>query len=247
LNASSRANPGNTRPPATASPPPIRNGETANVSLDLLGLPAVPGSVLDPAQDCDAVLPGGAASLPVVSITSPPPGTMLEYPAGIVIEAAADPRGGTISCVEFSANGMPLGDDSTSPYSFAWTEVPLGLYRLTARAIRDDGIAATASVEIEIVSLTGSAGGPAPMRMPRVYPNPVGRTATIQFSLAADDAVVIDLYDLLGRRVERVFGGRLEGGSHELTFDAAGYAPGIYFLRLRSGGVVRTGKLMIVR
>jgi len=58
LNASTRANPGNGRPPYSVSPQPIRNGEAANFSLDLLGLPAVPGSVLDAAQDCDAVFPG---------------------------------------------------------------------------------------------------------------------------------------------------------------------------------------------
>ncbi len=247
LNASSRANPGNTKPPYTASPPPIRNGETANISLDLLGLPAVPGSVIDPAQDCDAALPGGAAALPAVSITSPPPGTSLEYPAGVVIEAAADPPEGALACVEFFANGVPLGADSTIPYSFAWTEIPLGSYRITARAVRDDGIAAAASVEIEIGSLTGNADGPAPMRMPRIYPNPFDRMTTIQFSLPDSGSVEVDVYDLLGRRVERLLDARLGEGAHEVTLDASGYAPGIYFLRLRSGGVVRTGKLMIVR
>jgi hypothetical protein len=247
LNAATRADPGHAKPPYPASPPPIRNGETANVSLDLLGLPAVPGSVIDPAQDCDATLPGGVDALPAVSITSPPPGTLLEYPAGIVIEATADPRGGAIARVDFFANGMSLGDDSTSPYSFAWTGIPLGRYRITARAVREDGIAAAASVDIEIESVAGERGGSSLMRMPRIYPNPFDRTATIQFSLPASDAVDVGVYDLLGRRVERLFGGRLAGGAHEMPLDASSYAPGVYFLRLSSGGVVRTGKLMIVR
>ncbi len=247
MNAATRANPGTSRPPFPTFPPPIRNGETANISLDLLGLPAVPGSVIDSALDCDALLPGGADALPAVSITSPPPGTSIGYPAGIVIEASADPRGGAIASVEFFADGAPLGADSTSPYSFAWPEIPLGRYRLTARAVRDDGIAATASVAFEVASVTGDDHGPSPMRMPRVYPNPLDRSATIQFSLAAGDAVEIDVYDPRGRRVERLFGGRLDAGSHEIVFDASSYAPGIYFLRLRSSDVVRTGKLMIVR
>jgi hypothetical protein len=247
LNAAARANPGTAKPPYSASPPPIRNSETGNISLDLLGLPGVPGSVIDAALDCDATLPGGADALPAVSITSPAPGTSLEYPAGIVVEATADPRGGVIACVDFYADGVSLGYDSTSPFSFAWTEIPLGDYRITARAVREDGIAATASVDFEMVSVTGGGEGPSPMRMPRVYPNPFGRSATIQFSLPAGDAVGIDVYDLRGSRVERLFGGRLGAGAHEITFDASGYAPGVYFLRLRAGGVVRTGKLMIVR
>ena len=247
LNPATRANPGSGRPPYTASPAPIRNSETANLSLDLIGLPAVPGSVIDAAQDCDAVLPGGVGALPAVSITNPPSGTSLEYPASVVIDATADPRSGTVARVEFFADGALLGADSTSPYSYAWTEIPLGVYRLTARAVRDDGIAATASVEIEITSAAAGNDGHSLLRMPRIYPNPFDRFSTIEFSLPETDAVEVDVYDLLGRRVERLFGGSLRGGIHELTIDASSYAPGIYFLQLRSSTAVRTAKLMIVR
>jgi hypothetical protein len=247
LNSSTRADPGSGRPTYAASPAPIRNGESANLSLDLLGLSGVPGSVLNAAQDCDAILPGGAGELPAVSITNPPSGTRFEYPASVVIEATADPRIGTVARVEFFADGVSLGADSTSPYAYAWTEIPLGVYRLTARAVRDDGIAATASVDIEITSAAAGTAGHSLLRPPRIYPNPFDRFSTIEFSLPETDAVEVDVYDLLGRRVERLFGGRLGGGVHEMTFDASSYAPGIYFLQLRSSTAVRTGKLMIVR
>ncbi|TQK70046.1 alkaline phosphatase family protein [Nocardioides sp. SLBN-35] len=46
-----RAKPGRTRPGFGASPQPIRNGEVANVSLDILGLGAVPDSLWDRDQD----------------------------------------------------------------------------------------------------------------------------------------------------------------------------------------------------
>ncbi|GAA1502321.1 alkaline phosphatase family protein [Nocardioides humi] len=46
-----RAAPGRSRPNAKADPQPIRNGEVANVSLDILGVDAVPGSLWDAAQD----------------------------------------------------------------------------------------------------------------------------------------------------------------------------------------------------
>jgi hypothetical protein len=247
LNPSTRANPGNGRPPYEAAPAPIRNGESANLSLDLLGLPGVPGSVLDAAQDCKAILPGGAGALPAVAITNPPSGTSIEYPASVVIEATADARSGTIARVEFFSDGALLGSDSTSPYAFAWTEIPLGVYRLTARAVRDDGIAATASVDIEIASAAAGSAGHSLLLTPRVHPNPFDRFSTIEFSLPETDAVEVSVYDLLGRRVERLFDGSLGGGVHEMTLDASRYAPGIYFLHLRSSAAVRTGKLMIVR
>lgn len=51
VNSTSRLNPGTGRPSYSAAIQPIRNGEAANVSLMLLGLPPVPGSTLNAAQD----------------------------------------------------------------------------------------------------------------------------------------------------------------------------------------------------
>ncbi|MDQ6525491.1 alkaline phosphatase family protein [Nocardioides sp. LHD-245] len=50
LNAD-RAKPGRTRPGFKAVPQPIRNGEVANVSLDILGIGPVPDSLWNSAQD----------------------------------------------------------------------------------------------------------------------------------------------------------------------------------------------------
>jgi hypothetical protein len=47
------AEPGRSRPTYVADRQPVRNGDVANLSLDLLGLPAVPGSEHDAGQDLD--------------------------------------------------------------------------------------------------------------------------------------------------------------------------------------------------
>jgi hypothetical protein len=46
VNRTTRADPGSTRPDYDATPQPIRNGDTGNVALALLGLPPTPGSTL---------------------------------------------------------------------------------------------------------------------------------------------------------------------------------------------------------
>lgn len=51
LNPATRRDPGTGRPDYTAAPQPIRNGETANLALQLLGLGSIPGSSIDAAQD----------------------------------------------------------------------------------------------------------------------------------------------------------------------------------------------------
>jgi hypothetical protein len=248
LNPVSRRDPGAGRPDYAAIPQPIRNGEAANLSLDLLGLGSIPGSSLDAARDCRAPLPGGASDLPAVAITSPGPGTSYEYPSPVTIEVSASTDTGSVVCVDFFANCVRIGSDYTSPYTFEWNVIPFGAYRLTACAVRDDGIAATSSVDIVISSVAAvpevrlSLGSP-----PRVFPNPFERWATVAFSLSDRSEVEIEVYDVLGRRMERVYRGLLGEGSHSLDLDARGYSAGLYFLKLRSGNKVCASKLMIVR
>ena len=51
LNPSSRQDPGTSRPTYNAHPQPVRNGDTGNLTLRLLGLTSVPGSTLNLGQD----------------------------------------------------------------------------------------------------------------------------------------------------------------------------------------------------
>jgi hypothetical protein len=57
LNAGTRADPGSTCPSYNAVPQPIRNGDGGNLALAALGLPAVPGSSINAAQDLAIAAP----------------------------------------------------------------------------------------------------------------------------------------------------------------------------------------------
>ncbi|HET6227164.1 MAG TPA: Ig-like domain-containing protein [Bacteroidia bacterium] len=76
---------------------------------------------------------GNAA--PVVSITSPAGGTTFKVPATITITASATDSDGTIDSVEFYAGTIRLGAATTSPYSITLTNVAVGNYSYTAKAI----------------------------------------------------------------------------------------------------------------
>jgi YD repeat-containing protein len=103
-------------------------------------------------------------SAPLVSVTAPAGGTLFTAPASVAINATASDEGG-VSKVEFFENGMKLGEDTSAPYSFAWSNVPSGDYSLTAVATDDRGaITTSAPVDITVnaaplVSLSAPSAG----------------------------------------------------------------------------------------
>ncbi len=79
----------------------------------------------------------GAA--PVVQLTSPANNAPANAPAAFSLSANASDADGTISKVEFYAGVTKLGEDTSAPYTYDWTNVVAGTYSLTARATDNDG------------------------------------------------------------------------------------------------------------
>ena len=77
---------------------------------------------------------------PSISITSPTNNTNFLPGSNITIDADAEDSDGAITKVEFFEGGnIKLGESTTPPYSFTWTDVPAGNYTLTARATDNEG------------------------------------------------------------------------------------------------------------
>ena len=88
------------------------------------------------------VLPGIAQAAPTATLTAPANGALYLAPANITVRAGASaPAPDTIARVEFYANGVLIGTDTTAGYSVAWTGVAAGTYTLVARAIDNNGLA----------------------------------------------------------------------------------------------------------
>lgn len=90
-------------------------------------------------------------SPPSVNITAPNNGASFTAPANINITASAADTDGTVTQVEFFEGANFLGVDTSSPYAFSWTSVPIGSYTLTARATDNSGAErVSASVAISV-------------------------------------------------------------------------------------------------
>ena len=93
--------------------------------------------------------------LPVISITSPVNGNTFTAPANITINATATDADGAIAKVEFFNGTTKLGEGSTSPYTFAWSNVAAGTYAVKAVATDDRGGQSTAQLTVAVGNTPG--------------------------------------------------------------------------------------------
>ena len=96
---------------------------------------------------------------PTVSITSPSNGGMFTAGSTITIDASADDRDGSVSAVDFYANGTYLGTDASAPWEIG-RSLSAGTYNLTAVATDNQGAhAMSPPVAITVVSVSTLPSG----------------------------------------------------------------------------------------
>ncbi|MGL1887615.1 MAG: glycoside hydrolase family 9 protein [Reichenbachiella sp.] len=113
----------------------------------------------------------GSKSTIDVAISSPAELTKFDVGSDITITADASDSLGTITQVEFFQNDISLGIDTSSPYSFTWSNAPQGAYALTTIATNDSSatkessaINITVGNAIPVVMMTADVtNGPAPL------------------------------------------------------------------------------------
>src|SRR4030095_12461385 len=94
---------------------------------------------------------------PLVALDNPTNNAGFLAPSSLTLEASASDADGGVTKVEFFANGMKLGEDVDSPYSFLWNNPPLGEHVLTAVATDDqDAIAQSAPIAIAVYDSAGT-------------------------------------------------------------------------------------------
>lgn len=79
------------------------------------------------------------------------------------------------------------------------------------------------------------------------YPNPFNPSTTIGFTLPVSEFVTLTIYDVLGREIETLVNGRLEGGVHSATWNSRDLASGLYVYRLRAGSYAETKTMILVK
>ena len=142
---------------ATAgSTPPTPLPQPTNFALNGV---ACTGGTTSPSPSASSSSGGNQA--PAVALTNPTAGQTFTAPATVNFAATASDPGGSVARVDFLNGSTVLGSDTTSPYTFAWANVPAGTYSVSARAVDNLG-ATTTTTPISIRVNAPNTGGAAP-------------------------------------------------------------------------------------
>jgi photosystem II stability/assembly factor-like uncharacterized protein len=101
---------------------------------------------------------------------------------------------------------------------------------------------------LNINGITGNGARlPAAYVLSQNYPNPFNPQTRIIYTLPHAGNVLIDVYDLLGRRVQVLVDGVQSAGQHTVLFDGTRQASGVYFYRMRTDVSTQVRKMILLR
>lgn len=153
-------------------------------------------------------------------------------------EGGFDTDGTTPHVTSLASPPTPIGSGTLTGWDFDFdvvgTEVVGDVYYAAVGTTGAFGTAVTSGPEAEALRLTAA-------------PNPTSGVAQVSFHLDAPSAVVLEVFDALGRRVASLAEGDLAAGEQSLTWDAGSLSSGMYHVRLQAGQTVTAQTISIVR
>jgi len=66
------------------------------------------------------------------------------------------------------------------------------------------------------------------------YPNPFNPSTIIKFNLPEESNVIVKIYDSLGKEIDSIVTGIQQKGSYQKTWNAKGFATGVYFVKMNA-------------
>ena len=177
---------------------------------------------------------------------------------GAQLNGSVNPNG--FSTTFYFEYGLTSSYGSSTPTSTAGSgtsvlDVSASLDNLTPGTIYLYRLVATSS--------TGTTYGPdasfatqAPPKSPGVpeahtlmpnYPNPFNPATTIQYDLYQAGEVTMKIYSAIGVEVATLVSGFQLAGRHSVQWDPSGFVSGVYFCALKSGGLVSTRRMILLK
>ena len=88
---------------------------------------------------------------------------------------------------------------------------------------------------------------PTSLRVFQNYPNPFNPNTMISFSLARNENVRLEVFNLQGRSVVKLIDESLYSGKHSVHFNARNLSSGVYFYKLSTSSFIKTKKMLLIK
>ena len=79
------------------------------------------------------------------------------------------------------------------------------------------------------------------------YPNPFNPSTQIDFSLPESANIQLEIYNILGQKVQTLKNERMAPGYYSITFEANSLSSGIYIYQLQMGNKVITKRMLLLK
>ncbi len=99
----------------------------------------------------------------------------------------------------------------------------------------------------EATAIDGKGIVPTKFSLSQNYPNPFNAQTTISYYLPSESEVTIDIFDILGRKIETLVTGSLPAGQHSIIWNADKASSGMYFYRIETGSYSDTKRCLLLK
>lgn len=131
------------------------------------------------------------------------------------------------------------------------TEADVAEYLATLSIITNSPESGTIHIPVtynleEAVSINEQEA-PVTFALDQNYPNPFNPTTNIRFGLPESADVTLEIFNMLGQRVDLLVNERKPSGYHTITFDAGNLSSGVYIYRIQAGNYMETRKFTLIK
>ncbi len=88
---------------------------------------------------------------------------------------------------------------------------------------------------------------PAEFELHQNYPNPFNPSTKIEFAIPRAEFVTVDIFNILGKKVETLVSKQLTAGNYSVTWDATKASSGVYLYKINAGQFSESKKMTLIK